>query len=561
MKLQIISINQLQVYPSVSNLSNSSDHLICNKTNSLDRTDTCKYSYKVNTASNSNISFKKSVPFSIINKFYPDGKISDFIARILKIEEKSSPVASLEDINRIKTGTNGIIRSETELSPQDLEMMINHELKVVTSDDIKRLIGNFEQDDQKLAAQIYNKLTQFGNMNSLNSIRSTLREQDIQVLYINRPSIADNLEYIFNKFKKEKFFENNSNRICLLDDEVLYMLKNNKEFAENFNKSVNNIIYPESWINGITPFNQTKDILAEISVILPKIKSIIRNKDSNNIDQAISQAINEPVLKEIKDLQETGILNPNIQFEIIRNKSLRNQKDIYKSIENNLMPNKINAKEIDSTLKRLPEKHRQITLEMLAHDLRVFSPKSLSERLCRMHKQICPDGNIDGIYFLIPNYKKSFNFITTCYKSANKIPSSHIIGLYSPLPEDVKKIVVLDDLSASGMSLRRVSDRIRDYYKGDLIIAPVFAVDSHIYKFTESPKKITFIPGEVITSFKHSEFYLALPDNVKEQFSELIQIRGWGQMGLNTVFPYMAPDNNNGIFSYYFAKYFIIDSK
>ena len=573
------------------------------KSDNLNFYDTDKFIDSSKPVNSSGISFQKSLSFSNFTKSLSQGIITSFFVKLLKfkqnkhetvvqeyIQKPVNEVASqvckdvgilinfeknalLDEIQKLKTGINGIVRPESELSAHDIENMINSDLNIITSKDIESIIDTFDSKDQKLVSIILNRLTQFSNMQSFNELNKILEKEGVNnnfiLLRTERPSLADNHIYVVNKWhdfdrchhnrRIDELKHYNEKGLSLFDDEILYLLESNLDFRRDFNRYVGKILYPEGWLNGINLFNHTENLAEKVSDVLKNVKNNT-NMSDQDIDKALNNAINSQVLNKINKLKLSGILNPDIEFKIIQNEERVKLEPNSENIANNLAVDKISTNELNEIILSFPGQYRQLILEMLAHDMKVFSLRMLSERLYNLHGKICPDGNLDGVYFFVADPLKSFNFVMNIYKTINKIPSSHIITSSINIPNNAKKVVIIDDISASGQGLIHACSELS--IKGyNIELVPLIATDKAINKLFEryQHKNISIIPGEVIKPFRETDYFSALPDEIKELYSRLLQTFGFDRQGLNVAFPYMSPDNNNAFFNNFIAKYFTLN--
>jgi len=494
----------------------------------------------------------------------------------------AAAVKKTRSIEEIQNGISGKIRSPKELSTNDVMKVIEHQLSAIKAEDIKQAIARFPKKDEALALKALKKLTQFGNMQSLNPLVESAKklsaidiegQKTIMFLDDHRASLSNSLNYLNNKniFLKGKSFES-SNLIggYIIDESALNYLETDKYFLKKIKDVECKIIYPQGWINGINPYNQTDDIFQKVGKVLSDTKEL--KKKGLTEDEALSVAIDKP----IKDrLEKLGLLD---NLTIIQNETTKKLPSTVETIVSQLEPISISKKTLDGQLGLFAPESKQAALEVLARGINVESPKSFSEALKKMHTQILKDNNnsLDGIYYLVPCENKSLSYVTMQYKTTNKIPESKILYnklsydyKHFKLPPDCKKVVMLDDAAISGNSFEKLIEGFKRRFEDtDLLVAPVYVHKGTKTKleslrlFNGVTIKTECISAKECDTVTQSEYFQSLD---KKSGDLIYGMAGYGgytkNIQTNIVFPWMAPDNNNSFFSNVIAPFFTLNGE
>ncbi len=500
--------------------------------------------------------FSKDIDINIVSSPVIKEEPRVFVEQVQSISDKSKAIEPESEINRIRSGINGVIRGEDELTTDDLVKLINHDLMVTTTKDISNILNLFNPADRELATRTMQRLTQYGNYKSLNDIVKQSRIEGSETFFEDRIlSLPDILSYLRIKESYRNIMFSSSGDTVLLDSELIDHFKKFPTVLNELKDKGAKFFYPEGWINGINPFNQTDDLYLLTDDVVSKAKEIIKSDKSISIDDAITKVINESIIQEVKFLE----IEDN--FKIIQNKEALNAPPTDRQISIQLRPNRMKKRDIDTLLNKFPKEYKQVALELLAQNSRLYSPKSLSKNLQNLHKMICPDENLDGVYFFIPKISKSFGLINMQYKNANKIPSSHFVFRQDlDFITNARKFVILDDFAGTGNSLEDEYEKLlREMPNVDIVVAPVLTTDIAKLKFEDlcdSNPRLHYKAANSVQSFKTFDYYNSLDLTDKLKFLVLMQSGGFRNAS-NVVFPYMAPDNNNLFFNTQIAPKFL----
>lgn len=475
-------------------------------------------------------------------------------------------VSKFELIQRLTA--RGLIGNKTSFKPRLTPGIIvdrmNEQLNIISPEQIQEIINSFKPEDRQLAAKILQRITQFGNMQSLNEIAKYVKSNNNYFHYFEYDvnhcmfDINNTMKYLSSNkscFNRHEGMFDYPGKYYVLDKITLEELENNEEFLNEI-KDDNEIkiIYPEGWINGINPFNQTDDIRTKIRKLLPIVKNYTNEGISE--DGSIHLALNSEILVKIEDL---GLIN---NFKIIRNNRVYNVKPTAKQISDQLKPPIITEKQLTEIINEYEPESQQLLMDYLANNADIYSPRRLSICLKKMHEKFQKKGMIDeDTYYYIPDNTKSYSIIAMMYKLANQIPNDRFIFYNRKIPKNARRIIILDDLAGSGNSLKNASNNIRENFTGNITIAPVistyFAAERLSHKLTNA----TFCPYRIKNTIKESNYYKALNKDQQEKLIRKLGDLGYDFNGLSVVFPYMGPDNNNRFFAREIARNYTLNGK
>lgn len=524
---------------------------------------------------------KLDVAEQVVNVTPP--KITALTEQATKVNPTQSKhiVDSISDIEiaKIRKGVTGKIRTESELTNKDIVKLVDSQLLNTKPEEIKNLISSFPQEDQIVVKKLLNELTQFGNMESMDDIAKALESTvgNSQAIFCqNKNTLSDVMHYLCsskNSFGAKNaattsFTFNIENSTVLLDEILLKELESNKTLLDKLKTNIENIkiITPESWITGINPFNQTKDMKQIVESALIRYKAIKSSNPSISDSNAITDALRLPLFERLNKL---GIDTSKVNF-IQKTDSLIDIDSKYfaELISRQLNHPTMNEQQLEKILNKFHKDYHPYIREMLAHSLELNSPKSMSIDLKNIHKKILQaNGGTDkGIYYVIPESPKSYSLVSMQYQLTNDIPSSKILSKYQAiheLPKDAQKLIILDDVAASGESLiynveQLDGCKLKDQLK-EIIALPIISTEKAAAKFNE--KAVANMSGRDIESFMGSSWYKSLSEDDQAILEKIMYGSGYNQSGCCITFPYMAPDNNITFFASEFAKMFTLNGQ
>jgi len=214
--------------------------------------------------------------------------------------------------NAIRSGIPGHVRSKNELSNNDLSFITDKQLLIYKQKDIQKIINSFEGRED-LALMVLRRMTQFGNIKSLEHLNNKLTEMlgENYVVYTDKgPALATNLMYLFRKsaftqepqvihlknldhiFSPDKNPDQTSRKPALLVDEyILERLKSNPQLVQKLQNSGVMLIIPESFDTGVSFCNQAINIKKRLTRLVNKVEQI-QTKTDLGLDDCIDRVLN-----------------------------------------------------------------------------------------------------------------------------------------------------------------------------------------------------------------------------------------------------------------------------
>ncbi|MBI3589811.1 MAG: hypothetical protein HY094_00310 [Candidatus Melainabacteria bacterium] len=521
---------------------------------------------------------------------------------------RMSPGASTTEAPRTRraersTGSNGVFRSRyNETSATN---KLNRQLRSYSASDIQKIIESLHPQQQRMALSMLDRMSQFGNTNSINRIFERLKAIEAKyprgysIVSDRRAFTADMIYYLKRKgsyngeipqTRHLPSFEHidpailrkdgNRGIILMVDDSLLSTLRSNPRVVAKIRELRSQgldvrFVYAEGLIGGINPFNQSGNIRTRLEQLTKRALRISRQRGISETN-AITEVLTGRIQRRLKKLG----LDSNL--DVVRDARGLTRNPSYQSIAEQLsspagLPSG-RLLELNSTRNRdgiARREHADQVCEILGRSMRIVDARTMSELLIRQQRKILKHAasrgiSQDRIFYLIPYGGKSYSIVTMQSKFANNIPQSQIIANTNQIPPGLRNrsmVVVLDDFAASGHSLggnNRTSGEyqsIRNYgYKGELVIAPLFTTPAAYRLFngraasgnrpatpglvTQDPQ-LTYIPGRLHRPFRQSAYYRGLPRDQRRLVDEVIgQYRGWGNIESSIIFWYMAPNNN-----------------
>jgi hypothetical protein len=159
----------------------------------------------------------------------------------------------------------------------------------------------------------------------------------------------------------------------------------------------------------------------------------------------------------------------------------------------------------------------------------------------------------DNIYYLVPEAKKSYGMVAMAYMLANEVRSDRLITSASEASKD-SMIIILDDVSGSGLSLRSSLGSVRGYGSSGALAAPIVATSSSLKSFAH-------IPHKVIGTLAESDLMKGLEPYQDRILTSMVGRTGYINKALCVSFAYMSPDNNCGFWSTHFAPYLTVSPR
>lgn len=466
---------------------------------------------------------------------------------------------SVPNIKKVNFGNN-LTHAAEEIAACDVIKKINAKLDITSPKEIQEIINSFGDSARPLAAKILQKMTQFANMESLNEIAKHVKNNDGCFYEHDLIDISTIMRYLTEN--KDVFTDipghlKGKNIFYILDKVALEELETNPRFLKEIKNNPDiKIIYPEGWINGINPFNQTEPLKAKIQKFISKLPT----EKSSGQDETIEKALNEEIIERIKKL---GLKD---RFEIIRNEELNNAPATAEQISKQLAPACINEEEMEKVINKLYEADKRLIKNYLIENTDAYSPKRISSSLKKIHGELQKNGLLDeGTYYYVPDALKSYGIIAMMYKLANKIPNNRFIYDMKKPPEGLKRVIILDDLICSGSQIAYQIVNLQNInYSEKLVIAPIISTNRAkqiLAGKSTGEHPIIFCPHKTKDDLLNTDYVKSLKPPHQWQLLDLLEGLGYEHSGLSITFPYMCPDNNNLFFSREIAPCFTLNGK
>lgn len=270
-------------------------------------------------------------------------------------------------------------------------------------------------------------------------------------------------------------------------------------------------------------------------------------------DELIGEALNRPVTEQLEKLHPQLVR----QVRIVRNPEAISQPSAA-TIAEQMQPRGISGCDLKALVAGMSPGEAQATLELFDRAAQIYTPRKLND-LCRtLHGRIREFAQKRGftedqVYYIISKPQKSFEAITMIYQVANPVTPDHVITSPRELPDPGRSlVVVLDDFAGSGASSLDAYEKLINAGVGRIVIAPLVATrkaknNFRLIKYSVNKpftEKCTFLPGEIIDSFRETPYYGNLKYSHKKLIDKAAGNYGFANSGTGLIFPYMAPDNN-----------------
>jgi hypothetical protein len=438
--------------------------------------------------------------------------------------------------------------------------------------------------DTKTASEVMGILSHAGSFRGLENFAKNLKIRgNDKILTLNRGSFADCIGYFSGSknllngvLVNDKSFVSElhptANTFVFIDDVMIDHIRQNPEFADKL--TAENIkIASTPWIdNGLSVFRHSDldTIPSTISSVLDRVKAYKIKHPNASTDTAMNMIAKEDLRAKLID---AGV-SPHTADAII-GKDLAIQptpSSKASKIADALNGNQyIDDAAIERYLEMIPEQDRMHALNILMMGADVHSPSSLASVHQQQYKKILELAESKGIHpskilFLTPEGLKSYSVAALGFRHTNDIHASQFINVdqlstlldpsKTPFKGRDSMIVILDDVAGSGGTLGQIYKSLGTQghkFLGEIVIAPTVTTASAENSFMERCKldaKLNYIPGYKASRLEDNPYLKSLPDGVqfriRAEFAK--HLLGYNQDGLMMAFPYMSPNNNNGVF-------------
>ncbi len=480
------------------------------------------------------------------------------------------------ELARIRNGPPGRIRPETELSNADVVLAMNEQLRNISPEDVHAILDRFPAAERARARYVLVRSSQFGNMESWNSLRQALLECGQAPLYLpGKGSLADNLAYTAGKGSYDHLPNGEltinatsvikENTVVILDEVVLRQLQTNPQLVQDIVEKKSIILEPLGFNTGINLYNSpSPKAVAERTASLLHLATEIETAQQVPFDQAVQLALDSNATALAK-------LHPELPARLRRVSPPKAGDDSDAEISKLLNGEAgINERELEAELKRVPPAMRDQARELLARQSEIFSSRRFAGELEEQHHQLLAQASAAGVpaekvFFYIPRQGKSYGMLAMAHRQATGTSvDRYINGISETKERSLGKdtaVVIFDDVAGSGESLALASAAlVQSGYRGRVIVSPMISTEYAKHAMAgvsaKSPN-VEFAPRSMARGLKESFFYQGLDPAQQHELLKSVGSRGYKGNGLSTVFPYMAPDNNNSLFGDLIAKFYI----
>ncbi len=320
---------------------------------------------------------------------------------------------------------------------------------------------------------------------------------------------------------------------------------------------------------------------------------------------------------------------PSLEFLVVQERAVTNPhaqtpRQIAKDFSTNVNLNPEQAEAIRNRMINdgFPENAVDLARDFVANEGRIVSNHELGEVFRKQHAKIqdlAKQKGIDqkNILYVIPKPGKSYDQMAMLYRQANGVDPDKIVSgaqlsdqLSKLDPAERKKmmVVVVDDFTGSGDSLRKVHTELRsgvEYkeshegqtvtmnritdsrrpgaeipendlirrrgtpFEGEIVLAPATYTANAAGSLGGKPgapesavvgdPHTTFLPSEGVgiplTSVLESEYFRRLSTEQQRVLRSMIGNLGFGRGGTMVIFEHGTPNNNVWMFTEYFAPY------
>lgn len=469
---------------------------------------------------------------------------------------------------------------ESEITPT-LEMM-NSQLRDIKPEHIDQIVSDIDCPDKEVVIEIMKSATQFGNIDSLNSINEFVqnqREEGYEFYSFDNQALG--IDKIINYLTKKKAFTNKpidfvskqeflqkEKGALLLDANLISYLKSEPELLKHIEDNDFRLVYPQGWESGVTAFSLSS--LRNLKEKAEKLSCLafaqIQSGDSK--EQAVENVLDYDMKNQ---LEEIGLHD---KLLVVKNEKALEGEINSNSIANNLASKKMTELELEEALPT-PYGTKQ-AIDILQNDAKIVSMRDLGCVAEKMHEKILKEAEEQGfsekdICYWLPYKNKSYAMIAYQYQKINDIsPDQFFVGKDSlPKTKEQKMVVVLDDYSGSGQSIREVSLDFTNMQKKNntcdkLVVAPYYVTSKSAgytrKHFEKEGQDVILIPGKETESYFSTDKYLAARREAYYSYADLIGRKSYGFVDENIAFPYMSPDNNTQFFADKIAKHYTFNS-
>jgi len=479
---------------------------------------------------------------------------------------------------------------------------MNAQMDKVKPGEIDAIVDKYPADQQERVRVVLAKSSGFGNMESLNELRSAMQPhlKGGAALYTpGRGSLADNVAYLGDKGgfdakvagsagKPPVTNKVNGKVIVILDAVVLGQIKD-PVFAKSLvdNKAI--LLEPVGFNDGNNMYNApTPEVIAQrTKSILDRANAIKSTDPKMSFDVAVTQALRENTQKALDSTAVGAQLKAQLQpVDPAAHADVKSSAAIADQLNGKAG---ITAEGVHNAVSGMSDADAALFRELMAHQAEIFSSRRQSQAVGKQAQNmydIAAQKGVpkDKVYYFIFKDMKSYGMVAMAHREMTGTAPDHYINGAAELstrnlPPDAM-LVVLDDVAGSGDSLRQATAGAKSSgFQGQIVVSPMVSTVEAQALFNGAPgtpnagiarpgSNVTYAPESMVNSLKDSQWFNSLPRPKQDRLVDILKHTGFpgaGQPdlagnGLSMAFPYMAPDNNNAFFADQVAPAFIANN-
>ena len=152
-----------------------------------------------------------------------------YTGELLKFELPKETVPP--EIEQIQKGRLGIVRQQEELSAKEITTLIKHQQEAFSPEEIEKIINSFPKEDRSIVGEIFARITQFANYDSLPEIVKQIPNGITEDRLTGLGSTIRYLSKHEGAFDKKPEFVENGGRF-IVDKIFMERIESDKEYLD-----------------------------------------------------------------------------------------------------------------------------------------------------------------------------------------------------------------------------------------------------------------------------------------------------------------------------------------
>lgn len=489
-------------------------------------------------------------------------------------------------ITRIQTGVDHV-RGPAELSTRDVADALNSQLQNVKAAEIDAIVSKHPGQEARVRT-VLARSSGFGKMEGLNALRTALQPHfdNGKKLYApGQGSLGDAVSYL--DYDKHSFDKTHASRpprsvtdigkntIVILDPVVLAKMKdpvNGKAYGRSLLAEGVVVLQPRGFVDGNNMYNVgNSDVIAQRAESVLKRATAIEASERVSFDDAVGKALDEQQRQAFEAQDRDVATALSKRLEVVDPAALAGTSSAAIADQVNSAGHMTEAK-VEAALAKVPQADRPYLRELLAQQTQIFSPRRQANEIAQLEQKVLGLGvPKQKVFYFIPIPDKSYTMVAMAHREATGTGTSH----YIEGPTELKKamangtldsasmLVIIDDVAGSGISMVEASHEAQlSGYNGRIAVAPIVSTGVANLEFTGPKEKanVTYAPGRISPALRETDYFKKLSIGEQNHLEKhLLVDLGFDDNALCTVFPYMAPDNNNRFFGKEIAPEYVIN--